>query len=91
MKTLCWRLQIGTCNRRRWFCLIDFHQQWLAGTSYQVDTVNANDGVVEITVEGTGPLKPAQQLANQLAIALGHPVVVELRVLPVLKVKSSDP
>ena len=35
-------------------------QQWLAGTSYQVDTVNATDGGVEVTVEGTGPLKPAR-------------------------------
>jgi hypothetical protein len=32
-----------------------------------------------------------QQLANQLAVALGQPVVVELRVLPVQRVKSSDP
>jgi len=53
--------------------------------------VNANDGVVEVTVEGNGPLKPAQQLANQLAEAIGHPVIVELRVLPVLKVKSNNP
>ncbi len=66
-------------------------QKWLADTSYRIDTVNANDGVVEVTVEGNGPLKPAQQLANQLAVALDHPVIVELRVLPVLKVKSSDP
>jgi hypothetical protein len=66
-------------------------QQWLAGTSYRVDTVNANDGVVEVTVEGTGQMKPAQQLANQLAVALGHPVVVELRVLPVQRVTSNNP
>jgi len=66
-------------------------QQWLAGTSYRVDTVSAKDGVVEITVEGTGQLKPPQQLANQLATALGHSVVVELRVLPVQRVTSSDP
>jgi uncharacterized hydrophobic protein (TIGR00271 family) len=66
-------------------------QQWLVGTSYQVDTVNASDGVVEVTVEGNGPLKTPQQLANQLAVALGHPVVVELRVLPVQRVTSSDP
>jgi uncharacterized membrane protein len=65
-------------------------QKWLAGTSYQVDTVNVNDGVVMVTVEGTGTMKPAQQLANQLAIALGQPVVVELRVLPVQRVKSSN-
>ena len=35
-------------------------QQWLAGTSYRVDTVNTNDGVVEVSVEGTGPLRPAR-------------------------------
>jgi uncharacterized hydrophobic protein (TIGR00271 family) len=66
-------------------------QQRLAGTSYQVDTVNTNDEAVEVTVEGNGPLKPAQQLANQLAVALGHPVVVELRVIPALRVTSSNP
>jgi uncharacterized hydrophobic protein (TIGR00271 family) len=66
-------------------------QKWLTETSYRVDTVNANDGVVEVTVEGTGPLQPAQQLANQLAAALSHPVVVELHVFPVLRVKSSNP
>ena len=66
-------------------------QQWLADTSYRVDTVNANDGVVEVTVEGTGQLKPTQQLANELAVALDHPVVVELHVLPVQKIKSNNP
>ena len=65
--------------------------RWLAGTSYRVDTVNANDGVVEVTVEGNGPLQPAEQLANQLAVALDHPVIVELRVLPVQRVTSSNP
>ena len=66
-------------------------QQWLAGTFYQVDTVNANDGVVEVTVEGTGQLKPTQQLANELAVALDHPVVLELRVVPVQRVTSRNP
>jgi len=28
MKNLFWRLQIGTFNRRRWYCLIDFHQYY---------------------------------------------------------------
>jgi len=66
-------------------------QKWLAGTSYQVDTVDASDGVVMVTVEGNGQMKPAQQLANQLALALGQPVVVELRVLPEQRVKSNNP
>ena len=65
--------------------------RWLAGTSYRVDTVNASGGVVEVSVEGIGPLQPAQQLANQLAVTLGQPVIVELRVLPVQRVKSSNP
>src|SRR5215471_1842474 len=56
-------------------------EEWLAGTSYQVDTVNAHDGDVMVTVEGIGQLKPTQLLANQLALALGQPDVVELRVL----------
>ena len=65
--------------------------RWLAETSYRVDTVNASDGVVEVTVEGYGPLKPAEQLANQLAVALDHPVVLELRVVPVQRVTSRNP
>jgi uncharacterized hydrophobic protein (TIGR00271 family) len=66
-------------------------QKWLADTSYRIDTVNASGGVVEVTVEGTGPLKPVEQLANQLAVALDHSVIVELRVLPVKRVTSSNP
>lgn len=66
-------------------------QQWVAGTSYQVDAVTINNGVVDVTVDGTGPMKPLQQLANQLALALGHPVVVDLRTLPTQRVKSSNP
>jgi hypothetical protein len=66
-------------------------QKWLAGTSYQVDTVNVSDGVVMVTVAGSGQMNPVQQLANQLALALGQPVVVELRTLPQQTVTSSDP
>jgi uncharacterized hydrophobic protein (TIGR00271 family) len=65
--------------------------RWLAETSYRVDMVNASDGVVEVTVEGYGPLQPAEQLANQLAVALDHPVVLELRVVPVQRVTSRNP
>ena len=65
--------------------------QWLEGTSYRVVTVNVNDRVVIATVEGAGELKPTQQLANQLAVALGHPVVVNLRMLPVQMGVSSNP
>jgi uncharacterized membrane protein len=64
---------------------------WLEGTSYRVVTVNVNDRVVIATVEGEGELESTQQLANQLAAALGHPVVVNLRMLPVQMGVSSNP
>jgi uncharacterized hydrophobic protein (TIGR00271 family) len=66
-------------------------QTWLADTSYRVDSVNVKNGVAAVTIEGSGQMKPAQQLANQLASALGQPVVVELRTLPEQTVKSSNP
>jgi hypothetical protein len=66
-------------------------QQWLKGTSYQVDMVNVNDQVVMVSVEGTGKMKPLHQLANQLALALGRPVLVNLLTLPAQKGKSSSP
>ena len=66
-------------------------QKWLAGTSYQLDTVSVNDGVVEVTIAGTGQMKPVQQLANQLAVALGRPVLVNLLTVPAQMGKSSSP
>ena len=51
-------------------------QNWLQGTSYQVDTVSVNGRVVSVTVDGSGQLKPLQQLANQLATALHRPIFV---------------
>jgi uncharacterized hydrophobic protein (TIGR00271 family) len=66
-------------------------QHWLEGTSYQVITVNVNDRVVIATVEGSGELKPTQQLANQLAAALNRPVLVNLRTLPAQLGASSGP
>jgi uncharacterized hydrophobic protein (TIGR00271 family) len=66
-------------------------QQWLKGTSYQVDIINVNDRVVKVTVEGTGEMKPLNQLANQLAVALGRPVLVNLLTLPTQIGKSSSP
>ena len=66
-------------------------QQWLEGTSYQVVAVNVNDQVVIATVEGSGEMKGTQQLANQLALVLGHPVIVNLRTLPAQIGTSSSP
>jgi hypothetical protein len=65
-------------------------ETWLADTSYQVDTVNLKNGVAAVTIEGSGQLKPAQELASQLASALGQPVTVELRTIPEVTVKSGD-
>ena len=66
-------------------------RQWLEGTTYQVVAVNVNDQVVIATVEGTGELKPIQQLANQLALTLRRPVLVNLRILPAQLGASSSP
>jgi uncharacterized hydrophobic protein (TIGR00271 family) len=66
-------------------------QQWLEGTSYQVVTVNVNDNVVSATVEGSGELKSAQQLANRLAVVLNQPVLLNLRTLPAQLGASSSP
>lgn len=66
-------------------------QQWLEGTSYQVVAVNVNDRLVITTVEGNGDLKPVQELANQLASALGRPILVNLRTLPAQMGTSSSP
>jgi uncharacterized hydrophobic protein (TIGR00271 family) len=65
--------------------------QWLEGTSYRVVTVNVNDQVVVATVEGAGELNPMQQLANEIAAALGRPVAVEMRTLPAQVSRSSQP
>jgi uncharacterized hydrophobic protein (TIGR00271 family) len=64
---------------------------WLEGTSFQVVAVNVNDKFVFATVEGSGELKPTQQLANQLAAALNRPVFVNLRTLPAQLSASSGP
>jgi amino acid transporter len=66
-------------------------QQWLTGTTYKLDTVNATDGNVAITIEGTGQIKAVQPLAKQLSTAFGRPVVVDVRALAVQTATSSSP
>jgi hypothetical protein len=66
-------------------------QQWVAGTPYHVDAVTVNKGAVDVTIDGTGPMKPVQQLADQLAGTLGHPVVVDVRTLPTQRARSNNP
>ncbi len=66
-------------------------EQWLEGTAYQVVTVNVGEKVVLVTVEGSGDLNPARQLANQLATVLNRPVILNLRTLPAQLGASSGP
>ena len=66
-------------------------QNWLQGTSYQVDTVSVNGRVVTVTVDGTGQIKPLQQLANQLARVLRRPILLNLRTVPALNSESQGP
>jgi hypothetical protein len=66
-------------------------QNWLQGTSYQVDTVSVNGRVVSVTVDGIGQLQPVQQLANQLARALRRPILLNLRTVPAQNSESQGP
>ncbi|HYX49242.1 MAG TPA: hypothetical protein VE843_05840, partial [Ktedonobacteraceae bacterium] len=66
-------------------------QNWLQGTSYQVDTVSVNDKAVSVTVDGTGQTKPVQQLANQLAKALSRPILLYYRSVPAQNSQSQSP
>lgn len=61
---------------------------WLAGSNYQPLGVKVNGRDVTVTVEGDGQLKPAQLLANQIARALGRPVVITLRTVPIQRSDS---
>ena len=66
-------------------------QKWLEGTSYQMVAVKVDDRVVITTVEGNGELNPVQELANQLALVLEHPILVNVRTLPAQIGSSSNP
>jgi uncharacterized hydrophobic protein (TIGR00271 family) len=61
---------------------------WLAGSNYQIVGVKVNNRDVNVTVEGTGELKPAQALANQVAQSLGRSVVITLRAVPIQRSNS---
>jgi len=66
-------------------------QKWLQGTSYQVDMVDITDNTVIVTIEGTGQLKPLQQLANQLSRTVGRQIFVNLRTVPAQMSESRSP
>jgi uncharacterized hydrophobic protein (TIGR00271 family) len=66
-------------------------EQWLEGSQYQVFEVNVSGQNVQVTVEGNGELRPLQELTSKVAIALGHPVKVTLRIVPSdLQILSSE-
>lgn len=56
--------------------------QWLQGSAYQELSVDVENQLVIASIEGSGDLKPAQTLAERLAAALGHPIIVHLRMVP---------
>ena len=66
-------------------------QEWLEGTSYVVESVDVNDDLVIATVDGSGDLQPLQELANQLAVVLNRPVIVDLRIIQALMSNPSSP
>ncbi len=66
-------------------------RKWLDGTSYQLLAVTVSDDLAVVTIEGSGELRPARDLANTLANALGHPVVVTLRTVPAEIIASNAP
>jgi len=66
-------------------------QKWLQGTSYQVDMVDITDNTVIVTIEGTGQLKPLQQLANQLSRTVSRQIFVNLRTVPAQMSESRSP
>jgi len=65
--------------------------QWLQGTAYRLATLNVNGNMVIAAIEGSGELKPTRQLANQLALALGNPITLDLYTIPAQMVASSGP
>jgi uncharacterized hydrophobic protein (TIGR00271 family) len=66
-------------------------ENWLEGTAYDVLLVNVNGRQVSAAVEGSGALKPVQDLAEILADALDRPVTVVLRTVNSEVAASQEP
>lgn len=64
--------------------------EWLEGTSLSAYAVNVRNKVVVATVEGSGDTPAIAELADRLAVALGRPVVVNVRVVPSQSASSED-
>jgi uncharacterized hydrophobic protein (TIGR00271 family) len=62
--------------------------RWLAGTSYEVRSVNANLDKVVVLVTGSGTLPAFSNLESELRATLQRPVIVVLDVVPAEKLIS---
>jgi uncharacterized membrane protein len=58
-------------------------QDWLKDTQNHLVAVQVNEGIVIVTVEGQGDLKPLSELEANLETALQSPQTVGLRLVPV--------
>lgn len=64
-------------------------EQWLAGSDQRLVSLEVNDRLVRVTVEGSGALPPLKELANRLASTLDRTVIVSLRTIPTQNETSS--
>ena len=66
-------------------------QDWLVGTGYNVVSVQVANNSVNAAIEGTGGIRPVDELAGQLATSFGHPVIVRLHLIQAEILRSSAP
>jgi len=66
-------------------------QEWLEGTSYVVESVEVKGDLVTATVDGSGELNSLEDLVDQLAMELNHPITVDLRIIQALMSNDSSP
>lgn len=55
---------------------------WLANSQYRVTSVTVNGNLLAITLLGSGPIPPVDSLASDIEKKLGHPVLIDLQVVP---------
>jgi len=61
---------------------VDAVNTWIGDRSYEEGGVNIQGSFVGVTIRGEGQLPPIKDLAVLLEQALGHPVIVNLRIVP---------
>jgi uncharacterized hydrophobic protein (TIGR00271 family) len=62
---------------------------WLKDTAYKIVSVKVTEESVEVTVEGERDLNSPNVLAEELEKAIGHPVALNLSVVPLETIMSS--